>query len=192
MSESSAPPKTAREVAMKNLAKAWKSKKRGRGKKPGVREFLTTGGVSPAGKEHIARRVDALVFRMAEELGGVPALSGQQLAVLWSQRTCLTIMMLACEHLQAAGLIGEWTNDQGKRVSVNPVVAMVGAYADRARRNAQVLGLEKRVPGTGETIESITEGLMGGGDTPEVDESQVGEDGTDDAVVSGGNVAQQS
>jgi hypothetical protein len=89
--------------------------------------------------ESVRERVKAILDATVTDLGGPSEITGSQLAVLQSQKLCLTILLLGEEYLNSQGLVDR------KSGKAQAVLATLAAFANSARLNSLALGLT-RIP----------------------------------------------
>jgi hypothetical protein len=97
--------------------------------------------------ESVRERVKAILDTTVTDLGGPSEITGSQLAVLQSQKLCLTILLLGEEYLNSQGLVDR------KSGKAQAVLATLAAFANSARLNSLALGLERKPKFAG-TLES--------------------------------------
>jgi hypothetical protein len=113
------------------------SNKGGRPRKYGAISFLRT-GIVPAGKEHLAEMADAAIKRMADDIGGLDALSGNQIVILREVRQLMIFKFIVDERLMTEGLFKPGTLElQG------PMNAFYLSCVNSIIRACNLLGLKK-------------------------------------------------
>lgn len=105
----------------------------------------------------MAAEVDSLVAEMTEDIGGPTAVTAAQRAILESQRLCLLVLKVAGGYLRSEGLL----NRYGKP---HPLLQTCTSFANCLRRNAEVLGLERKPRKVGPT--TLVEYLASRQDAP--------------------------
>lgn len=102
----------------------------------GVRSADTMSGRLPKGFDELQALVDGFYEGWIQDAGGRENLTKSKEALLWVARGCLAVFAVGLEHVRAGGL----TDAEG---NVQPVLKIIGTYANTMRLNLISAGLER-------------------------------------------------
>jgi len=113
----------------------------------GAQSADTLAGRLPKGFDELQALIDGFYEGWIADAGGRENLTKSKEALLWVARGCLAVFAVGLEHVKAKGL----TDDEGK---VQPVLKVIGTYANTLRLNLISAGLERTPRNITRTLEA--------------------------------------
>ena len=107
----------------------------------------TMAGRLPKGFDELQALVDGFYEGWIADAGGRENLTRSKEALLWVARGCLAVFAVGLEHVKANGLTDAEDN-------VQPVLKIIGTYANTLRLNLIAAGLERTPRNVTRTLEA--------------------------------------
>lgn len=113
----------------------------------GAQSADTLAGRLPKGFDELQALVDGFYEGWIADAGGRENLTKSKEALLWVARGCLAVFAVGLEHVKANGLTDAEDN-------VQPVLKIIGTYANTLRLNLIAAGLERTPRNVTRTLEA--------------------------------------
>jgi hypothetical protein len=139
--------KAQREAGRNNVIQFNESRDGKPALKHGVRSPDTMAGKLPKGFEDLQGVVDGFYEGWVADAGGRENITKAKEALLWVARGCLAVFAVGLEHVKANGM----TDAEG---NVQPVLKIIGTYANTMRLNLISAGLERTPRNVTRTLEA--------------------------------------